>query len=107
MPGLVRCRLPIGVSEASNTLTYFLIYSFLVSHENLVRPVGVEPTTPRLRAGRSGQLSYGRFLCFLAAPAGLEPATLRLTGGRSYQLSYEAIENRRNVGVARLLDASL
>lgn len=66
----------------------------------MVRVEGVEPPTPRLRAERSGQLSYTRKV--LVPTAGLEPATRRLEGGRSVQLSYmgEVIHDGRSGAIS-------
>jgi hypothetical protein len=44
-----------------------------------VTPAGLEPARPRLRVGRSTELSYGARMW----SAGLEPATPRVSGGRS------------------------
>ena len=53
----------------------------------LVDPVGLEPTTDRLWAGSSNQLSYGSKM---VAVGGFEPSTSRVWTVRSSQLSYTA-----------------
>ena len=54
----------------------------------MVDPVGLEPTTDRLWAGSSNQLSYGSAM---VAAEGVEPTTFRVWTERSSHLSYTAI----------------
>lgn len=53
----------------------------------MVRPAGLEPATPWLKAKCYCQLSYRRKI--LARPTGFEPVTLGLEIPCSVQLSYE------------------